>query len=100
LDCGGESPPTAFYYGLSRINTDIIMIKELDLITLTKDLDSHGLQRGDVGTVVHCYEGGLSYEVEFVTAQGKTIAVLTFNADEISPLFGSQILHVREMTPT
>jgi len=76
------------------------MIKELDLVTLTKDMETHRLQRGDVGTVVHCYEGSMAYEVEFVTAQGKTIAVLTLKAEDISPLYGSQILHVRELTPT
>ncbi|MGD0515907.1 MAG: DUF4926 domain-containing protein [Thermoguttaceae bacterium] len=76
------------------------MIKEHDLVTLTKDMESHHLQRGDVGTVVHCYEGGSIFEVEFVTAQGKTIAVLTLKAEDISPLYGSQILHARELTTT
>jgi hypothetical protein len=74
------------------------MIKELDLVTLKNDVQSHGLKRRDVGTVVHCYEGDSVFEVEFVTAQGKTIAVLTLKAEEISPLYGSQILHVRELT--
>lgn len=76
------------------------MINELDLVTLTNDLADHSLQRGDVGTVVHCYEGGEAYEVEFVTAEGKTVAVLTLKSTEISLLHGSQILHVRELTPT
>jgi hypothetical protein len=76
------------------------MIKELDLVTLTKDIETHNLQRGDVGTVVHSYESGSVFEVEFVTAQGKTLAVLTLKSEEISPLFGSQILHVRELTLT
>jgi hypothetical protein len=75
------------------------MIKELDLVTLAKDMEAHHLQRGDVGTVMHCYADGSAFEVEFVTAQGKTLAVLTLKAEEISPLFGSQILHVRELTP-
>jgi hypothetical protein len=79
---------------------DNLMIKELDLVTLTKDIEANRLQRGDVGTVVHRYEDGGIFEVEFVTAQGKTIAVLTLKAEEISPLYGSQILHVRELTVT
>jgi hypothetical protein len=62
-------------------------------------LKNHRLELGDVGTVVHCYEGGSAYEVEFVTAEGKTIAVLTLTAEDISPLYGTQILHVREVTP-
>jgi hypothetical protein len=76
------------------------MIKERDLVTLTKDIEAHRLQRGDVGTVVHCYQGGAAFEVEFVAAKGETIAVLTLKAEDITPLYGSQILHVRELTPT
>jgi len=52
------------------------MIEELDMVALTRDFDSHGLKRGDIGAVVHKYskEG---FEVEFVAAEGKTVAVLT-----------------------
>jgi hypothetical protein len=75
------------------------MIRELDLVTLATDVEDRRLQRGDVGSVVHCYAGGESYEVEFVTAEGKTIAVLTLKAADINPLRGSQILHIRELNP-
>ncbi len=53
------------------------MFKELDTVVLAKDLKKHQLTRGDVGAVAHVYEGGKAYEVEFVTGEGKTIAVLT-----------------------
>ena len=75
------------------------MIHELDLITLARDIPEHGLQSADVGTVVHCYQDGEAFEVEFVTAAGDTIAVLTLDAADIHPMQGKQILHVRELTP-
>ena len=52
------------------------MIRELDTVVLAKDLRIYGLKRGDVGAVVHCYADGKAFEVEFVTGDGKTIAVL------------------------
>ena len=73
------------------------MIHELDLVVLTRDVPEHGLQSGDVGTVVHCYKDGAALEVEFVTAAGTTIAVLTLGPADVHPLQGKQILHVREL---
>jgi hypothetical protein len=73
------------------------MMRELELIALTRDIPEHGLQSGDVGTVVHCYRDGVALEVEFVTAAGGTIAVLTLSASDVHPMQGRQILHVREL---
>ena len=50
------------------------MISELDMVVLTSDLSEHGLQQGDVGAVVHVYSASEGYEVEFVTAEGRTVA--------------------------
>ena len=75
------------------------MIRELDMVALTRDLDAHGLKRGDIGAVVHKY-GSEAFEVEFVTAEGKTVAVLTLKEDDVRPLHGREILHVREMSQT
>ena len=74
------------------------MINELDLVVLLHDDDVHGLKSGDVGTVVHCYKDGNGFEVEFVTAEGKTIAVLTLSNAEIRAFEQSEILHVRDLT--
>jgi len=73
------------------------MINELDLVVLLHDDDAHGLKSGDIGTVVHCYKDGKGFEVEFVTAEGKTIAVLTLTTAEIRPFEQSEILHVRDL---
>ena len=74
------------------------MIGELDTIVLTRDAKEHGLERGDVGAVVHCYPGGKAFEVEFVTGEGNTAAVLTLTSSEIRPMGKGEILHAREFT--
>ena len=71
------------------------MIKELDLVVLNHDISEHGLQAGDIGTVVHCYKGDAAFEVEFVTAEGKTFALLTLPANEVRARQSSEILHAR-----
>jgi uncharacterized protein DUF4926 len=73
------------------------MIQEHDIVVLTHDLVDKGLCRGDVGAVVHIYSGGIAYEVEFVTGEGRTVAVLTLTPDDIRQLQGREILHVREL---
>ncbi len=76
------------------------MINELDTVVLKHDVTEHGLTEGDIGVVVHCYVDGNAYEVEFATAEGKTIAVLTLNADDIRAMKEKEILHVREVSLT
>ena len=72
-------------------------LKEFDLAALREDLPSHGLRAGDVGTVVFVHGDGLAYEVEFMTADGRTIAVETLEAAQVEPLAGDQILHMRKL---
>ena len=74
------------------------MIDELDLVVLLNDNDANGLKSGDVGTVVHCYKDGKSFEVEFVSAEGKTVAVLTLTDTQIRPFEQLEILHIRDLT--
>jgi len=75
------------------------MIRELDTVVLARDLKTYGLKRGDVGAVVHCYGDGATFEVEFVTGEGKTIAVVTLADTDIRPMRREEILHVRTLTP-
>lgn len=72
----------------------------LDLVVLDHDIDEHGLRRGDVGTIVHCYGNGEAFEVEFMTANGQTIAVVTLTSADIRPFKPNEILHVRELATT
>ena len=73
------------------------MIKECDMVVLTHDVNINGLTEGDIGVVVHCYSDGRAYEVEFVTAEGKTLAVLTLTAEDVRLMKEKEILHAREV---
>ncbi|MEX2174470.1 MAG: DUF4926 domain-containing protein [Pirellulaceae bacterium] len=72
-------------------------MKEHDLTVLTRDLSEQHLLAGDVGTIVHAYPQGGSWEVEFMAADGRTIAVLTLTAADIRPQHADEILHVRSL---
>tara|TARA_Y100000588_G_scaffold192386_1_gene206403 strand:- start:25685 stop:25912 length:228 start_codon:yes stop_codon:yes gene_type:complete len=73
------------------------MIKELDTVVLKHDIKEHNLEQGDVGAVVHCYPEE-EFEVEFVTGEGTTAAVLTLKGEDIRPLGKGEILHARKIT--
>jgi hypothetical protein len=73
------------------------MIQELDIVVLARDFDVHGLEQGDIGTVVHKYSEE-AFEVEFATAEGRTVAVLTLKEGDIRALQSREILHVREIS--
>jgi hypothetical protein len=70
-------------------------MNELDLVVLKRDIPEHGLARGDVGTIVHVYSTGETYEVEFILASGETVAILTLEAEDVRPREGQEILHTR-----
>jgi hypothetical protein len=73
------------------------MIRELDTVVLSRDLTEHGLKQGDIGAVVHCYKGGESFEVEFITGQGETVAVVTLKTEDVRMMQDKEILHVRKL---
>jgi len=73
------------------------MIRELDTVALTRDVEEFGLKAGDIGAVVHRYKDDTFLEVEFVTAEGATIAVLTLDLADVRPVGGKEVLHVREL---
>ncbi len=70
--------------------------KELDTVVLNRDLPEHGLRKGDLGAVVQVYEpDGL--EVEFVSASGRTQAVVTLKLRDVRPVRDGDIIAVREL---
>lgn len=71
------------------------MIKELDTVVLKRDISEYGLEHGDVGAVVHRYSTGGALEVEFVTGEGETVAVLTLDKDDVRPMRSKEVLHAR-----
>lgn len=72
------------------------MIHELETVVLTHDVPGQGLKEGDIGAVVHRYADGRAFEVEFVTAEGKTVAVLTLTEADIRAMRSGEILHARD----
>lgn len=72
-------------------------IKEHDCVVLTEDLPGEKLEAGDVGTVVHIHKGGVAYEVEFTTLDGRTLTVATIESRNLRPVSHRDVAHVREM---
>ena len=68
-----------------------VKIVEHEYVVLTHDLEKYGLKCGDVGVVVHIYQDGKAYEVEF------THEVLTLEAVDVRPKREQETLHVREL---
>jgi Domain of unknown function (DUF4926) len=75
-----------------------IMIKEHERVVLTTSVSTSGLEAGDVGTVVHVYKDGEAYEIEFVTLDGHTAAVLTLEASQVRPVNRRDLTHTRELS--
>ena len=74
------------------------MIEEFELVALLIDLPKVKLIRGDVGTVVMIHGEQKGFEVEFVNASGRTIAVETLYPDQIKKVDQSTaVLHVPEL---
>ena len=66
----------------------------LDTIVLDRALPDHGLRRGDLGAVVEVSEpDGL--EVEFITASGRTAALLTLQARDVRAVADDDLVSVR-----
>jgi len=71
-----------------------MMFKELDTVVLSRNLPEHELREGDLGAVVHVYEPD-SLEVEFVTASGRTEALLTLKQSDVRAVGDSDLVSVR-----
>ena len=71
------------------------MIQELDSVVLATDLPEYGLEQGDIGTVVLTHRGGEGYEVEFVTLDGETVAVVSLLASQVRPIGRREVAHAR-----
>lgn len=67
----------------------------LDTVVLNRDLPEHGLKRGDVGAIVDIYDGK-ALEVEFVTASGRTGALLTLSTADISHILDTDLVTILE----
>jgi hypothetical protein len=60
-------------------------IKVLDVVALVEDLDSEGLRRGEVGTVVEKWKDGV-FEVEFSDNSGNAYAFAALRPEQLMKL--------------
>jgi hypothetical protein len=74
-----------------------MMLRALDIVVLNEDLTTHRLKRGDLGTVVEAYSA-TAFEVEFVTASGRTHALVTLPASAIREVGDDDLVAVRSST--
>ncbi len=73
-----------------------MMFKQLDTVVLDRDVPERGLCRGDLGAVVQTYEpDGL--EVEFVTASGRTQALVTLKTADVRTVMDEDLISVRPL---
>jgi len=70
--------------------------KQLDTVVLDRDVPESGLRKGDLGAVVQTYEpDGL--EVEFVTASGRTQALVTLRLNDVRAVMDEDLVSVRPL---
>jgi hypothetical protein len=68
----------------------------LETVVLDRDLPQLGLRAGDLGAVVETFEpDGL--EVEFVTASGRTQALVTLRVGDVRPVQDEDLIAVRPL---
>ena len=73
-------------------------------VVLTRDLPEHRLRAGDVGVIVEQYpataDNSEGYELEFFSATGQTIAVVSVPAAAVREANPHEVLSVREVART
>ncbi|MFT5291937.1 MAG: hypothetical protein ACI8QS_000949 [Planctomycetota bacterium] len=70
--------------------------KLLDTVVLDRDIEAAGLRTGDLGTIVEVYEPD-GIEVEFVSASGRTEALLTLTHADVRPVSDGDLISVRRL---
>ena len=73
------------------------MIRELDMVVISRDIPEYGLVQGDIGVILHIYDDANGIEVEFVSGEGNTVGVMTLTLDDVRTIKNDEILHVREL---
>lgn len=68
----------------------------LDTVALTEDMPESALRKGDVGAIVEAL-GADAYEVEFVAASGRTLALVTVTDSQIRSLGDKDLISVRSL---
>jgi len=66
----------------------------LDTVVLVHDVPEHGLRAGDLGAVVDAHPPD-ALEVEFVTASGRTTALVSLKAADVRAIADTDLVAVR-----
>ena len=69
-------------------------VQILDVVVLKEDMPAQGLRKGDLGTVVDIYAAE-TLEVEFVTASGRTQALVTLQLSAVREIGDDDLVTVR-----
>jgi len=75
------------------------MMNELERFVLAEDLPEHGLQAGDLGTIVMVhtpggdYTGPEGYTAEFTYLTGETRAVVDLRPDQVRSAEEGEVAH-------
>ena len=72
------------------------MFNLLDTVVLTRDIPGAALRRSDLGAIVEVY-GPNAFEVEFVAASGRTLALVTLTADDLRHVDDHDLIAVRAL---
>jgi hypothetical protein len=73
-------------------------LEPLESVVLTHDLPERGLRAGDLGAIVETYPPD-GIEVEFVTADGHTQALVTLRTSDVRKVGPRDIVAVRPVQP-
>ena len=72
-------------------------IEELDIVAVDVDKPEKNLKAGTTGTVVHVYEAGVAYMVEFTEMVHAADPVIDLNHDEIHKASDAEIKRYNEI---
>jgi hypothetical protein len=71
--------------------------KQPDTVVLDRDVPESALRKGDLGAVVQTCEPD-DLEVEFVTASGRTQALVTLRERDVRSVMDEDLISVRPLT--
>jgi hypothetical protein len=73
------------------------MIQELNCVALTEDLPQVGLKKDDLGSVVLVHPGNKGFEVEFLTLDGETVAVVSLFPHQVRTTGRNEVAQARAL---
>jgi len=76
--------------------------KLYERVALSRDVEEHGLKRGDVATLVdmvpHPNGGPVGLVLDVTNALGESLQVVIVTPDDVAPLHANEVFAVRELS--